>query len=63
MIEYETKDNNGNLMIDATSKCIGSSNGSKVIMLDLKMLKSLLADVATDELWRPLLERGAIIEK
>ncbi|WP_367689226.1 hypothetical protein [Helicobacter pylori] len=57
MIEHETKDNNGNLMVTATLKRIGSSNDLKVIMLDLKMLKSLLVDVVIDELWRPLFER------
>ena len=56
VIEHKTKDNNGNLMVYATLKLIGSSNELKVIMLDLKMLKSLLVDVVIDDLWSPLFE-------
>ena len=56
VIEYKIQDNNSNLMVSATLKRIGSSNDLKFIMLDLKMLKSLLMDVVIDELWRPLFE-------
>ncbi|GAA8617839.1 hypothetical protein HpDR69_13300 [Helicobacter pylori] len=56
VIEHETKYNNGNLVVNATLKQTGSSDDLKVIMLDLKMLKSLLVDVVIDELWRPLFE-------
>ncbi|WQX36787.1 hypothetical protein KVK13_02570 [Helicobacter pylori] len=56
VIEHKTQNNNGDLMVMATLKKIGSSNDLKAIMLDLKMLKSLLVDVVIDELWRPLFE-------
>lgn len=56
VIEYKTQDDNGNIMVTATLKRIGSSKELKMITLDLKMLKSLLIDVVIEELWRPLFE-------
>lgn len=55
VIEHKTKDNNGNLVVDATLKQIGSSNDLRVIILDLNMLKSLLVDAVIDELFSPLI--------
>ncbi|WP_305864823.1 hypothetical protein [Helicobacter pylori] len=43
VIDHKTKDNNGNLVVYATLQQIGSSN-EKVIIIDLKMLKSLVVD-------------------
>lgn len=56
LFEYKAKDNTGNLSITATLKKIDNSNELKAIILDLKMLKSLLIDVVINELCRPLLE-------
>ena len=56
VIEHKAQDNNGNLMVTASLKRIGSSNELKSIKLDLKMLKLLLIDVVIEELWRPLFE-------
>ncbi|OPG62068.1 hypothetical protein BGL87_06655 [Helicobacter pylori] len=54
VIEYKIQDNNGNLMVNAILKRIGSINDLKTIALDLKMLKSLLINVVIDGLWSPL---------
>lgn len=56
VIEHKTRDNNGNLIVTATLKHIGSSNELKDITLDIKMLKSLLMNVVIDEIWGPLFE-------
>lgn len=56
VIEHKTKDNNGELVVYATLKKIGSSNDLKAIRLDLKILKSLLINVVVEELWKPLFE-------
>lgn len=56
LLEYKTQGKNGTLMVYATLKRIGSSNDLKAIILDLKMLKSLLIDVVIDELFSPLFE-------
>ena len=56
VIEHETQDKNGNIIVTANLKRIGNSNELKGITLDLKMLKSLLIDVVINELYRPLFE-------
>lgn len=56
LLEYKAQDNNGNLIVTASLKKIGSSNDLKTIILDLKMLKSLLIDVVIEELFRPLFD-------
>ncbi|MFP6067141.1 hypothetical protein ACLF9N_03825 [Helicobacter pylori] len=56
VIEHKTQDNNGEFVVIATLKKTGSSNHSKVIKLDLKMLKSLLINLVIDELFSPLFE-------
>ena len=57
LADFKAQENNANPIVRATLLHKDKKERSKIITLDLKMLKSLVIDALINEVWAPLYER------